>query len=81
MIAPITPESKERVEEILTKAAQDISFREALLEDPESTLESYDLSPDEKFALSTMKRVALEEWGIDVRNYRAFLMDNGYKMI
>lgn len=72
-------DAKQRVEAVLSRAAEDIEFRELLLADPEGALKDSDLSDDEKTALSTMRRVALEEWGVDVRRFRAFLMDNGNK--
>jgi hypothetical protein len=27
-----------------------------------------------------MRRVALEEWGVDVRSFRSFVLDNGNKL-
>lgn len=71
--------SKRRVEAVLARAAEDIEFRELLFADPEAALKDSDLTDDEKAALSPMRRVALEEWGVDVRRFRAFLMDNGAK--
>lgn len=72
-------DAKQRVEAILSRAAEDIEFRELLLADPEAALSDSDLTEDEKTALGAMRRVALEEWGVDVRRFRAFLMDNGNK--
>lgn len=71
--------AKQRVEAVLTRAAEDIAFREQLLADPQAALADTDLTAEERQALATMRRVALEEWGVDVRRYRAFLMDNGTK--
>lgn len=78
-MAKLSAEGKARIEAVLARAAEDIEFREALLLSPETALESTDLTEQERELLSTMKRVALEEWGVDVRLYRSFLMDNGYK--
>lgn len=72
-------DAKQRVEAVLSRAAEEIEFRELLLADPDAALEETDLTDDEKVAMSSMRRVALEEWGVDVRRYRAFLMDNGNK--
>lgn len=72
-------DAKQRVEAVLTRAADDIEFRELLLADPEAALNDVNLTDEEKTALGSMRRVALEEWGVDVRRYRAFLMDNGNK--
>lgn len=78
-VPQLDAEAKQRVEAVLSRAAEDIEFRELLLADPEAALKDSDLTEDEKTALSTMRRVALEEWGVDVRRFRAFLMDNGNK--
>ncbi len=80
MLKPLTAEGKQRVEAILTRAAGDIEFRELLLVDPEAALSDADLTEDERRALTSMRRVALEEWGVDVRQFRTFLMDNGAKI-
>ncbi|MFF5985897.1 Os1348 family NHLP clan protein [Prauserella flavalba] len=78
-IPQLDEEAKQRVEAVLSRAAEDIEFRELLLADPEAALKDSDLTDEEKTALSSMRRVALEEWGVDVRRFRAFLMDNGNK--
>lgn len=78
-IPQLDKEAKKRVEAVLSRAAEDIEFRELLLADPEAALKDSDLTDGEKTALGTMRRVALEEWGVDVRRFRAFLMDNGSK--
>lgn len=78
-VPQLNEDAKQRVEAVLTRAAEDIEFRELLLADPEAALKDSNLTDDEKTALSTMRRVALEEWGVDVRRFRAFLMDNGNK--
>ena len=72
-------EARARVEAVLTRAAEDIGFREHLLADPAAALADTDLTEVEKEALGGMRRVSLEERGVDVRRYRAFLMDNGNK--
>jgi len=79
--APLTAEGKQRVESVLERAAADIEFRELLLSDPAGALEGTDLTEDEVAVLSTMRRVALEEWGVDVRRFRGFMMDNGNKLL
>ena len=79
-IAPLTIEGKARVERVLERALTDISYRERLRDDPWSALNDTDLRPDEKKMLFAMHRVALEEWGIDVRRFRSFLRDNGFKI-
>lgn len=78
-IPQLDTQAKERVEGVLARAADDIAFRELLLADPAEALKDSDLTDDEKQALSHMRRVALEEWGVDVRRFRSFLMDNGNK--
>lgn len=76
-IAQLDAAAKARVEGVLTRAAKDIEFRELLLADPAGALADTDLTDDEKAMLGAGRRVALEEWGVDVRRFRAFLMDNG----
>lgn len=79
-IAPLSVEGKVRVEKVLDKALTNIEFREHLLDDPWAALNETDLTPDEKKMMFTLHRVALEEWGIDVRRFRSFLRDNGFKL-
>jgi hypothetical protein len=62
------------------RAAGDINFRETLLNNPEIALENSGLDVDEIRMVSNMRRVGLEEWGIDVRRFRSFLRDNGNKV-
>jgi len=78
-ISALTPEGRARIEALLSKAGEDIEFREQLMRDPNAVLTSTNLTDEEKGVLGTMRRVALEEWGVDVRRYRAFLRDNGNK--
>lgn len=76
----LTTESKTRVEQVLARAAEDIEFRKQLLAEPAAALEGLELSDAEREVFTAMRRVALEEWGVDVRRYRAFLRDNGRKI-
>lgn len=76
----LTPEGKERVEAVLSRAASDIEFRDFLLENPVEALKDTNLTEEEQEMVSRMKRVALEEWGVDVRRFRTFLLDNGNKI-
>jgi len=79
-LAPLAEERKPYVQAVLERAAEDIDFRERLLADPEAALADTNLTEDERSALATMRRVALEEWGLDIRRQRAFLRDNGAKV-
>jgi hypothetical protein len=79
-VFPLTEAGRQRIDSILVQASEDIGFRERLLEDPRSALADKGLTPDELEMLSSMRRVALEEWGVDVRRYRSFLRDNGNKV-
>lgn len=79
-VQPLTTDGKERVESVLRRAAEDITFRELLLENPAEALKDTDLTEDEAAVLGTMRRVALEEWGVDVRSFRSFVLDNGNKL-
>ena len=40
-------------------------------------LKDTDLTAEEAEVLAKMRRVALEERGVDVRNFRAFVLDDG----
>lgn len=79
-IARLTPDGKRRVEAVLARAASDITFRAMLLENPEQALAETDLADDERAVFGPLRRVALEEWGVDVRRFRMFLRDNGVKI-
>ncbi|MGF1647350.1 MAG: Os1348 family NHLP clan protein [Kineosporiaceae bacterium] len=79
-VQPLTADGKERVENVLRRAADDIDFRERLMANPTEALKDTDLTPDEATVLATMRRVALEEWGVDVRSFRSFVLDNGNKL-
>jgi hypothetical protein len=79
-VRPITAATKARVEEVLERAATDINFRNLLLRDPSRALCETSLSEAEIEMLASMRRVALEEWGVDVRRFRSFLRDNGTKV-
>ena len=79
-VTPLTPDGKKRVEAVLRRAADDISFRESLLSSPRDALKDTALTTEETEVLVGMRRVALEEWGIDVRDFRSFVLDNGNKV-
>jgi hypothetical protein len=77
-VAALTEDAKSRVEAVLGRAASDIQFRELLLSNPAAALADTDLTDQEKDVLGMMKRVALEEWGVEVRSFRNFTTDNGF---
>lgn len=79
-VTPLTTEGKKRIESILERAVKDIEFRELLLADPNAALQNSDLTREEFEVLSSMRRVKLEEWGVDVRRFRAWMRDNGNKI-
>lgn len=79
-VMPLSAEGKERVEGVLRRAAENIEFRELLMQNPTLALKDTDLTDDEAKVLSSMRRVALEEWGADVRPFRSFVLDNGTKL-
>ena len=76
-ISPITEDGRKRVQDLLTRAAGDIEFRELLMENPSEALAGTDLTDAEKTAISGLRHVALEEWGVDVRAFHSFILDNG----
>lgn len=80
-VNPLTHDGKMRVERVLDRALNDIEFREKLVANPREALKDTDLTPEEREVVGTLKRVALEEWGVDVRKYRMALSDNGFQII
>lgn len=79
-VPELSEQSRARIESVLDRAATDISFRNELLASPERALQDSSLTPEEISALTNLRRVGLEEWGINIRKYRAFLRDNGNKI-
>jgi hypothetical protein len=79
-VPPLTPETKAEVERVLKRAQEDAEYRELLLLNPVEALRDVNLGPAEKNILGRMKRVQLEEWGIDMREHRARTRDNGNKV-
>lgn len=75
----LTGAVKEQIEGILRRASEDIEFRNLLLRSPAEALRETGLGEKEQSLLAAMRRVSLEEWGVDVRRFRAFLRDNGNK--
>jgi hypothetical protein len=80
-VPTLTPELRTAVEAVLTKAATDVRFREQLQTDPDAALAGAGLPPGVCEFVSQLRRVGLEEWGIDVRRFRSFLRDNGNKVV
>lgn len=80
-MATLSTEGRARVEAVLRRAAEDIGFREQLLTEPDVALEGVELDAQEREVLTSMRRTALEEWGVDVRRFRTFLMDNGNRAL
>ena len=76
----LTRARKAKIEGILTRALADIPFRESLMANPEKALAKEKLTPFELKMLSNLRRVGLEEWGVNVRKFRAFMRDNGNKV-
>jgi hypothetical protein len=77
MVAPLAAEKKAIVEGILERASSDIEFREKLLLNPQEALKDSGLTPEEKEILVSLKKVKLEEWGVDTRRYLMMARDNG----
>ena len=78
-MAGMSSEGKARIEALLQRASEDPEFRHSLLNNTDEALQSTDLTDDEKASVRDMRRVKLEEIGVDVRPYRAMLRDNGAK--
>ncbi len=87
-VEPLNPTEQALVHEFLTKVREDASFRQAVLKDPNLAFSlttsqiplSRLLRPNLLEAMGLLRRVALEESGIDVRLYRDHLLDNGFKL-
>jgi hypothetical protein len=73
----LSEESKKNLEKVLDRAAEDIEFRERLLSSPAAALKDSGLSKEEIKGVSDLRRVGLEEWGINVRKFRTIMRDNG----
>ncbi|HZO27942.1 MAG TPA: hypothetical protein VFH48_18345 [Chloroflexota bacterium] len=58
--------SKDGVEAVLTRAAQDEAFKRQVMDDP-SVLDQYDLTDAEKSALVSKDHASLEAVGVDQR--------------
>ncbi|MER5641170.1 Os1348 family NHLP clan protein [Kitasatospora sp. NPDC002227] len=74
----LSAESKARVEAVLGRAASDTEFRQMLTSNPAAALADTNLTGQEREMLASMKRVALEEWGVEVRTFRNFILDDGF---
>lgn len=74
---PLPKDAKTRIEKVLKLAAKDIEFRQKLLRRPKTALKGMDLEPREVELLVHLTRVGLEEVGVNIRKFRAFLHDNG----
>lgn len=79
-VNPLDAAAKARIERVLDRALNDIEFREKLVANPLEALKDSDLTAEERNVVGTLKRVQLEEWGVDVRKYRMALSDNGFKI-
>jgi hypothetical protein len=58
--------SQEVVVEVITKVLMDNGFRDQLFADPETALTSYDLTEQERKALSSMEREKFDAFASDV---------------
>jgi hypothetical protein len=79
-IPHLTEKGRAAIQDLLERAISDLVFRDQLMRDPETVLADSGLTYDEARILGSMKRAALEEWGLDVSRSRAFLRDNGFKI-
>ena len=86
---PLTETEKVIIYNFLDQVKASESFKQAVLTNPELTLSL--AKPTVSFAdllrpnileiLGKLRRVALEEIGVDVSNYRDSVGDNGFKMM
>jgi hypothetical protein len=59
--------SKAAVESVLQKAMSDERFRTSLKQDPDSALKGYDLTVDERSAITSGSAAQLKAMGVDER--------------
>ena len=75
--------------DFLERVKEDAQFRDAVLKNPDAVLATATphaayatlLRPNVLEVLAKLRRVALEEIGIDVAAYRDVVSDNGFKML
>ncbi len=77
----ITAAGRRKIQALLERASRDIELREALLSNPKAAAKkigtTFGLTSAEATVLFSLRRVALEEIGVDVRGIRSWLRDNG----
>ena len=59
--------SQEAMMKVLEKASTDTTFRDELKKNPEAALKSYDLTADERAALTSGDASKIESMGVDSR--------------
>lgn len=59
--------SREAIAQVLERASTDAAFREALRRNPEHALQGYDLTPEERAALTSGDAERLDSLGVDAR--------------
>jgi len=64
--------TKSTVHQVIQRAISDAGFRRRLREDPRSALQGYDLSPDERTAVTSADPTKLTRMGVDQRMSKAF---------
>jgi hypothetical protein len=67
--------SKAAVESVIQKAMSDENFRTRLKQNAESALTGYDLTPDEKSAITSGNSAKLKAMGVDERITKDALFD------
>ncbi len=85
---PLTELEKVLVYDFLERVQRDAHFKQAVIENPEVALSSASpnltyaklLRPNILRVMGELRRVALEEVGIDIAPFRDDLQDNGFKV-
>lgn len=70
----LAPAARARVEAVLTRAATEPAFLALLTTDPAGALAGTTLTDSEKTLVAGLRRVDLEEVGVDVRPFRQVLV-------
>lgn len=77
----ITPEKKGYMQAIIDRMSEDIEFRMEMTSNPLDALKPYTgLTQKEKEVLGSLRRVALEEMGLNIIGVKKFVADNGFKL-
>jgi hypothetical protein len=67
---------KVKIERVLTRANVDTYFRESLKANPEKALAKEGFTPHEVKVVGDLRRFGLEDRGVNMLKFRAFMIDD-----